>query len=52
MWIAEIAPFFTLPSVMERLRGIKDSLADTQYDLTVYSVETIERRNACMCDSG
>ena len=50
MTIAVIAPFFTRPSVMERLRGIKESLADSPYDLTVYNVETIERRDACIRD--
>jgi len=50
MTIAVIAPFFTRPSVMERLRGIKESLANSRYDLTLYNVETIERRDACMRD--
>lgn len=50
MTVAVIAPFFTRPSVLERLRGINESLADSQYELTVYNVETIERRNTCMRD--
>ena len=41
--IAVIAPFFTRPSVVERLRGIESVLADTEYDLIVYNVESGNR---------
>lgn len=43
--IATIAPFFTRPSVVERLRGIEATLADSEYDLIVFNVETPERRD-------
>ena len=42
--IAAIVPFFTRPSFTERLRGIENSLAESEYDLTIYNVETVERK--------
>ncbi len=45
--IGTIAPFFTRPSCVERLRGIEASLAESEYDLILFNVETVERRNAC-----
>jgi len=44
--IAVIAPFFTRPSVVERLRGIEHVIADSEYDLIVFNVETGKRRDA------
>ncbi|MCK5427900.1 MAG: LacI family DNA-binding transcriptional regulator [Anaerolineales bacterium] len=44
--IAAIAPFFTRPSFTERLRGIENSLAESEYDLIIYNVETVERRES------
>jgi DNA-binding LacI/PurR family transcriptional regulator len=46
--IAVIVPFFTRPSFIERLRGIELSLAESEYDLNVYNVETVNRRDDCM----
>lgn len=43
--IAVIAPFFTRPAVVERLRGIESVLADSEYDLIVFNVETSSRRD-------
>lgn len=43
--IAVIVPFFTRPSVTERLRGIEITLADSDYDLNIYNVETVKRRD-------
>jgi DNA-binding LacI/PurR family transcriptional regulator len=43
--IAVILPLFTLPSFVERLRGIHAVLAETEYDLVLYSVETPEKRD-------
>ncbi len=48
--IGVIAPWFTRPSVVERLRGIEQVLADTQYDLNIFNIETIERRKRCFAD--
>lgn len=43
--IAVIAPFFTRPSVVERLRGIEHVMADSEYDLIVFNVESSNRRD-------
>src|SRR4029078_1509954 len=42
--IAVIVPFFTRPSIIERLRGVENTLVQTEYDLIVYNVETPARR--------
>lgn len=41
-----IVPFFTRPSVVERLRGVEAAVAESEYDLIVYNVETPEKRDA------
>lgn len=43
--ISVLVPFFTRPSFIERLRGIENSLVDTRYDLNIYNVETVQRRD-------
>jgi len=48
--IATIAPFFTRPSVVERLRGIEAAISGSGYQLVVFNVETPERRDACLRD--
>lgn len=48
MTIAVIVPFFTRPSVTERLRGIENTLVSSDYDLTIYNVETVKRRDECL----
>lgn len=40
--IGVIAPFFTQPSFMERLRGIAAVLGTEHYELVVYSIDTEE----------
>lgn len=46
MTIGVIVPFFTRPAFVERLRGIEYALVNSDYDLVLYNVETVERRNA------
>jgi DNA-binding LacI/PurR family transcriptional regulator len=46
--VAVITPFFTRPSFIERLHGIENTLAESDYDLNIYNVETVERRDQCM----
>jgi DNA-binding LacI/PurR family transcriptional regulator len=46
--IAVIVPFFTRPAFIERLRGIEHSLSESEYDLNIYNVETVKRRDACI----
>src|SRR5690606_7696814 len=48
--IAVIAPFFTRPAVVERLRGIERILAESEYDLMVFNVETPSRRQTLLRD--
>jgi len=48
--IAAIVPFFTRPSVVERLRGVEATLAESEYDLIVFNVEAVERRDVCFRD--
>jgi DNA-binding LacI/PurR family transcriptional regulator len=43
--ITVIVSFLTRPQAAERLRGIDASLADSEFDLVIYNVETIEKRN-------
>jgi len=43
--IAVIVPFFTRPSFVERLRGIDSVLAESDYDMIVFNVETTQRRD-------
>jgi LacI family transcriptional regulator len=48
--IAVIIPFFTRPSCVERLRGIEYALADSEYDLIIFNVETAAKRDAYFHD--
>jgi DNA-binding LacI/PurR family transcriptional regulator len=43
--IAVIAPFITRPAFIERLRGIESRLAESEYDLILFNVETVKRRD-------
>jgi len=43
--LAVIVPFFTRPSFVERLRGVEAAIAETEYDLIVYNVETVAKRD-------
>ena len=42
--IAAVMPFLTLPSIVERLRGVQAALAESGYDLLPYSAESPEER--------
>lgn len=46
--VAVITPFFTRPAFIERLRGIENTLSESDYDLNIYNVETVVRRDECM----
>jgi DNA-binding LacI/PurR family transcriptional regulator len=48
--IATVAPFFTRPSVVERLRGIDAAIAVSAYQLIVFNIETADRRDMCLRD--
>jgi LacI family transcriptional regulator len=44
--IGVLAPFFTYPSFVQRLRGVADALEFTPYELVIYNVDSSERRDA------
>jgi DNA-binding LacI/PurR family transcriptional regulator len=48
MTIAVIAPFFTRRSYVERLQGVEHILSSSGYDLVLYNVESVERRDDCL----
>jgi LacI family transcriptional regulator len=48
--IAVIVPFFTRPAFTERLRGVEYALAESEYDLILFNVETTTKRNAYFQD--
>src|SRR5712692_6614639 len=48
--IGVVAPFFTRPAFVERLRGVEAAVAASEYDLIVYNIETTEKRDACFRD--
>lgn len=48
--IGIIVPFFTRPSVVERLQGVEAAVAESEYDLILYNVETPEKRDAYFRD--
>ena len=48
--VAVIVPFFTRPVFVERLRGVEHALAESEYDLVLFNVETVDRRDACFQD--
>jgi DNA-binding LacI/PurR family transcriptional regulator len=45
MTVAVIAPFFTRPSVVLRLRGLVEAMNQSDYDLVLYAVETPVQRD-------
>jgi DNA-binding LacI/PurR family transcriptional regulator len=46
--IGVVAPYFTAPAAVERLRGIEAALSETTYDLVAFNIETPERRRAVL----
>jgi len=43
--IAVVVPLFTLPSFVERLRGVQSALSSTGYDLVLFNVDTPAQRD-------
>lgn len=41
--IVVITPFFTVPSFVQRLRGIASALSSKNYELVIYTVDSLER---------
>lgn len=43
--IGVLTPFFTAPAFVQRLRGIAEGLLSTQYELTIFTVESVQHLN-------
>lgn len=43
--IGVLTPFFTAPAFVQRLRGVAEGLLSTKYELTIYTVESIDHLN-------
>jgi DNA-binding LacI/PurR family transcriptional regulator len=43
--IGVLTPFFTAPAFVQRLRGVAEGLMSTCYELTIFTVESIEHLN-------
>lgn len=43
--IGVLTPFFTAPAFVQRLRGVAAGLLSTRYELTIFTVESIEHLN-------
>jgi len=41
--IGVITPFFTSPSFIDRLRGVASALANSRYELVIYTVDSMDR---------
>ncbi len=41
--IGVITPFFTAPSFVQRLRGVDAALAETNYELVIYTVDSLNK---------
>jgi DNA-binding LacI/PurR family transcriptional regulator len=42
--IGVLAPFFTFPSFVQRLRGVASALSDSPFELAIYNVDSSSRR--------
>ena len=43
--VGVLAPFFTYPSFVQRLRGVAEALTGSQYELAIYNIDTASRRD-------
>ncbi len=43
--IGVLTPFFTAPAFVQRLRGVAEGLMSTRYELTIYTVESLDHLN-------
>lgn len=43
--IGVVIPFFTIASQVERLRGVMSVVAGSEYDINLFTVETVSQRN-------
>ncbi|MFW5714567.1 MAG: LacI family DNA-binding transcriptional regulator [Brevefilum sp.] len=43
--IGVLTPFFTAPAFVQRLRGVAEGLMSTRYELTIFTIESIDHLN-------
>jgi len=43
--IGVLTPFFTAPAFVQRLRGVAEGLMSTRYELTIFTIESLEHLN-------
>lgn len=43
--IGVITPYFTSPAFVDRLRGVAGALANSKYELVIYTVDSVDRLN-------
>jgi LacI family transcriptional regulator len=43
--IGVLTPFFTAPAFVQRLRGVAESLLATRYELTIYTIDSLDHLN-------
>jgi DNA-binding LacI/PurR family transcriptional regulator len=43
--IGVLTPFFTAPAFVQRLRGVAEGLMATRYELTIYTIESMDHLN-------
>jgi LacI family transcriptional regulator len=43
--IGVLTPFFTAPAFVQRLRGVAERLISTRYELTIFTIESIDHLN-------
>lgn len=43
--IGVMTPFFTMPAFVQRLRGVAQGLLSTRYELTIFTIESIDHLN-------
>ncbi len=43
--IGVLTPFFTAPAFVQRLRGVAEGLMSTRFELTIFTIESIEHLN-------
>ena len=43
--IGVVIPFFTTASQIERLRGVMSVIASSDYDISLFAIETVAQRN-------
>ena len=49
--VGVVVSFLTRPQAAERLRGVDAVLTDSEFDLVIYNVETVQKRDHYLCDA-